>query len=67
MNADYICPKLKQLMLLFYGKDCKPFSKEKKGMFVFGSTKLDVTNKVTKEVAIYLVIGNFKHIIKSKT
>lgn len=57
MDEKYICPKLKQLTLLFYGKDCKPFAKVKKGIFVFGSKKLGITNKVTEQVAIYLVIG----------
>jgi len=60
MDEDYICPKLKQLSLLFYGKKCKPFAKVKKAMFIFGSKKLGITNSVTKQVAIYLVIDKIK-------
>lgn len=58
MNKDYICPKLEKLAILFYGKDCKPYAKEKKKMFIFGSKKYKIKNVISKQVAIYLVIGN---------
>jgi hypothetical protein len=60
MDKEYICPKLKNLSLLFYGKDCKPFAKEKKKMYIFGSKKHKIKNIVSKPVAIYLIIGNIK-------
>jgi len=58
MDKNYICPKLEKLALLFYGEDCKPFAKEKNKMFIFGSKKYEVKNIISKQVAIYLVIGN---------
>lgn len=54
MDANYVCPKLIKWCLLFYGKDCKPFAKKKKEYYIFGSKKLNIKNKVSKEIAMYL-------------
>lgn len=63
MDKNYICPRLKSLASLLYGKDSKPFAKEKNGKYLFGSKKpKKVVNKVSKAIAIYLVIGNLKQL-----
>lgn len=64
MDKDYINHRLKKLSALFYGKDCKPFAKEKKGSFTFGSKKKEIKNKVSKQVALYLVSGDTKSFMK---
>lgn len=65
MDKEYICPKLKKLIALFYGKNCKPFAKEKDKLYIFGSKKLKVKNIVTKPVAIYLVTEDLKQLKKA--
>lgn len=62
MDEKYICPKLIKILFLLYGKKCKPYAKEKDGIFVFGSKKFNTKNKVTKPVAIFIITTNIKEL-----
>lgn len=59
MNNNYINQKLIKWCDLMYGKDSDNYSRciKKKDVFVFGSKKLKVRNKLSKQFALLLVAG----------
>lgn len=57
MDAEYITPRLLKIAELLYGANAKCYSKHKNNQFVFGSKDQSIKNKVSKRVAIYLVVG----------
>ena len=57
MKPEYIASHLIKVAELLYGKDNKCFAKKKGEHYIFGSKKLNIKNKVDKQVAIYLIIS----------
>lgn len=75
MDANYINQHLLGWCELFYGKDSECYSKrvkegkkkKKVEYFIFGSKKLKVENKVTKQFALYIVGGERPLGLRKKT
>jgi len=60
MDNDYINSHLIKWAELLYGEKSGCFAKRSKEHFVFGSKKKKAKNKITKEVAILLVLNKIK-------
>ena len=61
MDNDYINSHLIKWAELLYGKDNKCYAKRSKEHFIFGSKKKKLKNKITKAVAILLVLNKLKY------
>lgn len=57
MDNNYINSHLIKVAELLYGKKSKCYSKTKGNYFVFGSKKKKIKNKVSKQIAIYLILN----------
>jgi hypothetical protein len=57
MDNDYINSHLINWIKTLCGKDSKPFSKRKGDYFVFGDKNSELKNKVTKQIAILLILN----------
>jgi hypothetical protein len=61
MDNNYINSHLIKWAELLYGKDSDCFSKSRKTYFIFGSKKKKLRNKVTKQVALLLVLNKLEN------
>lgn len=61
MDNNYINSHLIKWAELLYGKDSGCYSKAKDKIFIFGSKKKKLKNKVTKQVALLLVLNKLEH------
>lgn len=70
MDSAFIVPRLLRISELLYGKDSKPFAKEKQGVYIFGAKEFKpvlgkgkhgekqvAKNTVTKAIAIFIILN----------